>query len=332
MNENTDNTEERFYDPKKPKKFHEFCPEPIAMCEAKAMNLKFTVGNKYEELDRKEFHHRHVVKCVDDCGTEQWVDDKFFIPVQIALCGEKEVGGWNPKNGFSDNEIPLPYVAPSYGGDESKYPQYCGEKWNEYVKEVKKDMVDAVDIRKEAKKRKVKPLSIEGEDVCEKETLSWSSLEEGEIPDLEKIREKAKPIEPESDEFKDLTVLSGIKREKETEPKYCWWNTGDKFLYNGIVHDKGNDLLEDAGKCWEAVNNEFGSKRFNSDFLLGLLCEAVGHKLEWQNGFLTVGGLKTKIKYKEVKEAISGLQPLISEKKAQEVVAKVVMSKLKNVF
>ena len=105
MNDITNEATDRFHKPSFSvgQKMLEFAPEPPQMIEAKGKGLKFTVGNKYPVVERKENFCGHMAsytfKTVDDKGNDVWIDEKYFIPAVTKLVHEDALGGFEaPQN------------------------------------------------------------------------------------------------------------------------------------------------------------------------------------------------------------------------------------------
>ena len=116
----------------------EFAPEPPHMIEVKARHLKFTVGNKYPIMERKpstwlDRDQTYSFKTTDDENREIWIDEKYFIPAEVNLRFEKELGGFGSLND-------------TLGWDGKDYA--CG--WAE----------DSCDVRKMASEKNVKSLEV----------------------------------------------------------------------------------------------------------------------------------------------------------------------------
>lgn len=68
-----------------------FLPEPQQMTEVRQKNLKFTEDKKYAVYEKKLGLGGEIFTMVDDLGREQQVSDKFFVPANINLLGDKEL-------------------------------------------------------------------------------------------------------------------------------------------------------------------------------------------------------------------------------------------------
>jgi hypothetical protein len=71
-----------------------FSPEPQQMHEAKRRGLRFTVDKKYEVFEKRPSPTGlgEVFVMQDDAGREQTVSDAYFVPANISLFGDKELG------------------------------------------------------------------------------------------------------------------------------------------------------------------------------------------------------------------------------------------------
>lgn len=80
--------------PKKPIDWVVFAPEPGHMPEIKAKNMRFTNDKKYPIFAKKKSPTGldEVLTTIDDLGREQHVYDKYFVPGNIMLIGDKELG------------------------------------------------------------------------------------------------------------------------------------------------------------------------------------------------------------------------------------------------
>ena len=68
-----------------------FLPEPQQMTEVRQKNLKFTQDKKYAVYEKKLGMGGEIFTMIDDLGREQQVSDKFFVPANINLLGDKEL-------------------------------------------------------------------------------------------------------------------------------------------------------------------------------------------------------------------------------------------------
>jgi len=68
-----------------------FSPEPQQMPELRQKNLKLTVDNKYAIYERKSSPLGDVLTIIDDTGKQQFVSDKYFVPVP-QLYADNELG------------------------------------------------------------------------------------------------------------------------------------------------------------------------------------------------------------------------------------------------
>lgn len=102
---------------RKPIDYVVFLPEPQQIKEIKEKNLKFTPDKKYPVFEKKLGFGGEIFTVVDDLGREQTVSDKFFVPANIQLLGDKELNfSESPKerdggnlfwgNSSSDNNMP----------------------------------------------------------------------------------------------------------------------------------------------------------------------------------------------------------------------------------
>ena len=71
-----------------------YSPEPQQMFEAQKRGLKLTVDKKYEVLEKRPAPTGvgELFLVVDDAGREQTVSDAYFVPGNINLFGDKELG------------------------------------------------------------------------------------------------------------------------------------------------------------------------------------------------------------------------------------------------
>jgi len=76
---------------KRPIKRVDFLPEPAHMNEIKA--FKLTPEKEYSVYDKKPLPNggeQYLV--IDDANREQWISDKYFVPSNIVLVGDSELG------------------------------------------------------------------------------------------------------------------------------------------------------------------------------------------------------------------------------------------------
>ena len=80
--------------PKRPIDWMIFSPEPQQLPEIRQKNLKFTTDKKYPIYEKKEALGGlgEIFTMVDDAGKQQLVSDKFFVPANINLLGDRELG------------------------------------------------------------------------------------------------------------------------------------------------------------------------------------------------------------------------------------------------
>lgn len=72
-----------------------FQPELPMMPEVKRKGLKFTPDKKYpvfEKSPHPTLPHAQVYKMIDDTGREQLVSDQYFVPGNVSLFMDKELG------------------------------------------------------------------------------------------------------------------------------------------------------------------------------------------------------------------------------------------------
>ena len=85
--------------PRRPVDVMTFAPELHQMTEIKQKNLRFTPDKKYPVYEKKEAPGGlgEVFVMVDDTGRQQLVSDKYFVPGNINLFADRELG-------FSQNQ------------------------------------------------------------------------------------------------------------------------------------------------------------------------------------------------------------------------------------
>lgn len=76
---------------RRPIDFVVFTPELHQMPEIRQKNLRFTPDKKYPVFEKKEGIGGEIFLMVDDAGREQLVSDKYFVPGNINLLGDKEL-------------------------------------------------------------------------------------------------------------------------------------------------------------------------------------------------------------------------------------------------
>lgn len=76
---------------RRPIDFVVFTPELHQMPEIRQKNLRFTPDKKYPIFEKREGIGGEVYLMVDDAGREQLVSDKYFVPGNINLLGDKEL-------------------------------------------------------------------------------------------------------------------------------------------------------------------------------------------------------------------------------------------------
>jgi len=83
--------------PRRPIDWMVFSPELPQMAEVKQKNLRFTPEKKYPVFEKREGVGGEVFVMIDDTGREQLVSDKYFVPGNIQLMADRELG-------FSQNQ------------------------------------------------------------------------------------------------------------------------------------------------------------------------------------------------------------------------------------
>jgi hypothetical protein len=91
-----------------------FDPEIPLVVEARNKGLRFTVNKKYPIYQLSEhpmgLSYGNVITTVDDTGKQVTVSDKYFVPANINLVGDREVpGGFNTARGRPNNEPKLAF-------------------------------------------------------------------------------------------------------------------------------------------------------------------------------------------------------------------------------
>lgn len=83
--------------PRRPIDWMVFSPELPQMAEVQKKNLRFTPDKKYPVFEKREGVGGEVLVMTDDTGREQLVSDKYFVPGNIQLLADRELG-------FSQNQ------------------------------------------------------------------------------------------------------------------------------------------------------------------------------------------------------------------------------------
>lgn len=83
--------------PRRPIDWMVFSPELPQMTEVKQKGLRFTPDKKYPVFEKREGVGGEIFVMIDDTGREQLVSDKYFVPGNIQLLADKELG-------FSQNQ------------------------------------------------------------------------------------------------------------------------------------------------------------------------------------------------------------------------------------
>lgn len=79
--------------PRRPIDWMVFSPELPQMPEIKQKNLRFTPDKKYPVFEKRESPTGgEVFVMVDDTGREQLVSDKYFVPGNVQLLADRELG------------------------------------------------------------------------------------------------------------------------------------------------------------------------------------------------------------------------------------------------
>jgi hypothetical protein len=341
MNDNKEKMEDRFYEKcefeekssgfenplkvaygaksvKAPKvhKMLEFAPEPPHMNEVRNRKLKFTVGKQYPVLDKQEYFRypeaTYRFETTDDEGNKVWVDEKFFIPATQFLYAEKDVGGWGPPKETDDGMK----VKTDYEG-----PLPTDEKLKQLAQDAWKASMEVPDIRKEAEKQGV-----------------------GKLGD---VKTACGTVSSEDFESTCARVLSGLQPTQEfiklddnynvKDEAYSTWSAkqfGHRSIYEGVVPDKGNELLYNLDKLMANMGKVFNEyATVDPDDILDSVRKALPtRKLIWNEGTLTVDGAKTTIRYEDAKKAFDGLKGFVSAKLADKAVSKIIVNKLKKLF
>lgn len=84
---------------KRPVDYVMYVPEPQQLHEAKRRNLRLTVNKKYPVMEKKMAPNGvgEIFVVLDDLGREQSVSDAYFVPGNINLIADRELG-------FSENQ------------------------------------------------------------------------------------------------------------------------------------------------------------------------------------------------------------------------------------
>lgn len=69
-----------------------FAPELHQMSEVKQKNIRFTPDKKYPVFEKKPSPMGEIYSMVDDAGRDQLVSDKYFVPGNVELFGDRELG------------------------------------------------------------------------------------------------------------------------------------------------------------------------------------------------------------------------------------------------
>lgn len=69
-----------------------FAPELHQMPEVKQKNIRFTPDKKYPVFEKKPSPMGEIYSMVDDTGRDQLVSDKYFVPGNVELFGDRELG------------------------------------------------------------------------------------------------------------------------------------------------------------------------------------------------------------------------------------------------
>lgn len=83
--------------PRRPIDWMVFLPEAPQMTEIRQKNLRFTPDKKYPVFEKQEGVGGEVFLMIDDAGREQLVSDKYFVPGNVQLLADRELG-------FSQNQ------------------------------------------------------------------------------------------------------------------------------------------------------------------------------------------------------------------------------------
>jgi len=83
--------------PRRPIDWMVFSPELPQMAEVKQKNLRFTPEKKYPVFEKREGVGGEIFVMIDDTGREQLVSDKYFVPGNVQLMADRELG-------FSQNQ------------------------------------------------------------------------------------------------------------------------------------------------------------------------------------------------------------------------------------
>jgi hypothetical protein len=80
--------------PRRPVDWVTFAPELQQMTEVRQKNLRFTPDKKYPVFEKRTSPTGvgEVFVMLDDTGREQLVSDKYFVPGNVNLFGDKELG------------------------------------------------------------------------------------------------------------------------------------------------------------------------------------------------------------------------------------------------
>lgn len=307
MNEDTKEPCDRFHSPlagelpREKKYWHndfradtmlEFAPEPMHMLEARGKSLKFTVGNAYKVLQKKESFNSmkssYTFKTTNDEGKEVWVDEKFFIPAERKLIFEKDLGGFDPS--------------------PESHEEVCA-------------YMSVPDIRKVAIENNVPPMP--DEPLLNEE---WIKDDRAHLPFLRVLAGVTK-CEYDGNTYQEIKNEPQPSKKIPKIHEDLNYHGTVKDHGNDLINDATRVMA-----AIDRVFGKSKSVIDTDGLLGAIQEKASGLALAWDNDHLAVSGISTKITFTEVQSAYLGMKKLVSARTAQKIVAKAVALKLKKLF
>jgi len=300
MNDTTQKVEDRFHNAQvkndKPSLKMIFCPQGNQIITAKQGGYKFTEGNEYGVLERKDYK----IKVVDDSGAERWVKEDYFTLANQALMHDKDCG-------FTRKQQPNIL--------------WNGLEIEPSVPDVRKVKLNKGDDDPQLVENSTNTKALAG--VC---GLDYHHHKKEAPKVLSEKEMKEKGLLGKNQEY--ITLSGDFSKEAvesvvPTPPKPA-----------PIPTVKENALLNDIDKLWEKMGTVFPEyRKVNSDGLMDYIkAKLPNRRFEWKCSLLYVDGCATNINKTDVNAVFDGLKKLTTPKMADKLVGKVIVSKLKKLF
>lgn len=319
MNSNTEKAEDRFGDTgpfsKKTHQFRLFSPELLHRNDLAIKGFAdFTIDKEYPVIQQDLISMKF--KTVNDRGVDVWVADDYFIPAEINLYHDRELGFTKKETKLVWQDAATYENIPNVRKIQSAREQFVKEMTEETAEKIKCN-AEAVKQRTDEKQQAVfDGVHFDAHKLAGVVTPNNNPWANEKLDKPEKIVLKSESSREEQKEKVE-------QLEKELTAKLC---------SGGEVRE--NNLLWDHERLWEKMGQVFSEyRKLDSDVVLGTISKSFpNRRVYWHNGYLNMDGAKTNISKADVDSTFDGLKKLTSPKAADKMVAKIVVKKLKKLF